>query len=192
MEELLSLLNGYSPLPPEAIISLMHRFSKETYRKNRRILEVGSVCDWIAFIERGLVKVYYEPENGSEFITAFYKEGDIVNPMKSLFEDIPSNLSFQVIDETHLRKIRKAELESICSKYPILNFHLLKILETKYSKVEDHRQILMEPVKNRVPLVKRQEPWLLEDPRIKDYMLAAYLGIDKATFSRLRNGKYAK
>jgi len=189
MEELLQFLDDLHPLPPEVIASLLKRFTKEVHRKNKRILEAGHICDWIAFLEKGLVKVYYEPEEGTELVAAFHKEGDVIGPLNSFFGNTPSVLGIQVIAETHLRKIRKTELASICSRYPIFYLHLLKILDAKYTKLEGHTQLLMEPAKKRLPLVQKNEPWLLKDTRIKDYMLAAYLGIDKATFSRFRNGK---
>jgi CRP-like cAMP-binding protein len=189
MEELIKLLSDYYPLAPELLVTLLQRFSKEVHRKNKRILEPGHICDWIAFVEKGLVKVYYEPEEGAELVAGFHKEGDVIGFTGSYIRNVPSNHSIQVIEETHLRKIRKIELEAICAKYPAFYLHLLKILETKFGRLEDHCQLLMEPSRKRLPLIQQQEPWLLEDKRIKDYMLAAYLGIDKATLSRYRNGK---
>ena len=189
MEELLHFLNECHPLSPELVVTLLKRFTKEIHRKNKRILEAGHVCDSIAFVEKGLVKVYYEPEEGNEMVTAFQKEGDIIGPLNNFFANSPSALGIPTIDETHLRKIRKAELEAICAKYPIFYLHLLKIVDDKYGKLEGHTRLLMEPARRRFPLVQKQEAWLLEDSRIKDYMLASYLGIDKATYSRFRNGR---
>lgn len=189
MEELLQFLQDFHPLSPELMASLLKRFTKEVHRKNKRILEAGHTCDWIAFVEKGLVKVYYEPAEGTELVAGFHKEGDVIGPVNSFFTNTPSALGIQVIDETHLRKIRKVELESICAKYPVFYLHLLKILDAKYGKLEVHTQLLMEPAKKRFLMVQQMQPWLLEDARIKDYMLAAYLGVDKATFSRFRNGK---
>ena len=189
MEELLQLLNDFHPLSPELVVTLLKRFTKEVHRKNKRILEAGQICDWIAFVEKGLVKLSYEPEDGTERVAGFHREGEVIGPVDSFFANTPSALGIQAIDETHLRKIRKIELEFICRKYPELYLHLLKILDDKYCKLEEHSRLLMEPAKKRFPLVQKQEPWLLQDARIKDYMLAAYLGIDKATFSRFRNGR---
>ncbi|MCA6439754.1 MAG: hypothetical protein IM581_07495 [Chitinophagaceae bacterium] len=45
------------------------------------------------------------------------------------------------------------------------------------------------PPKERYKKLEADAPWILDDPRIKDYMIAAYLGINKATLSMYRNGK---
>ena len=189
MDDLIKLLSDYYPLAPELLVALMQRFSKEVHRKNKRILEAGHVCDWIAYVEKGLVKVCYEPEEGIELVAGFHKEGDMIGFAKSYIANVPSHHGIQVIEETHLRKIRKVELDAICARFPVFYLHLLRILEAKYGRLEDHSNLLMEPARKRYPLIQHQEPWLLEDRRIKDYMLAAYLGIDKATLSRYRHGK---
>lgn len=184
MEELFRLLNDYHPLSPDLLVALMHRFTKEAHRKNKRLLEAGANCDWIAFMEKGLVKVCYEQGDGKERIASFHKERDIIGLVNGYFNRLPCPINIQVIEEVHIRKIRKAELEFICQKYPVFYLHLCKIMDQAYLRMVDHLQVLMEPVRNRFPLVKEKVPWLLEDARVKDYMLADYLGIDKATFSR--------
>ena len=189
MEELLQLLNELHPLPPELLVALLQRFTKEVHRKNKRILEAGQVCDWVAFVEKGLVKLYYEAEDGKELVAGFQREGDMIGLITCLFSNRISGITIQVLDEIHLRKIRKAELAFICSKYPIFYLHLLKLLDTRYGKLEAQFQLLTQPLSKRFPIVKKQEPWLLEDKRIKDYMVAGYLGIDKATYSRYRKIK---
>ncbi len=54
---------------------------------------------------------------------------------------------------------------------------------------EDHVILLAMPPKERYKKIQEEYPWILTDRRIKDYMVAAYLGIDKTTLSKYRNGK---
>ena len=72
MEKLLNMLGSWFPMAPELQVALMQRVKKEVHRKNKNILEAGDVCDWIAFIEKGICITFYEPENGAERILGFF------------------------------------------------------------------------------------------------------------------------
>ncbi|MBW0177399.1 hypothetical protein [Sediminibacterium sp.] len=43
------------------------------------------------------------------------------------------------------------------------------------------------PPKERLKKLEANYPWIVTYPRIKDYMLAGYLGIDKTTLSKYRH-----
>lgn len=189
MEELLKLLNACYPVAPELQVNLLHRLPREVHRTNKLILEEGEICDWIAFIEKGLLKIYYELEDGTERVIWYHKEGDVIGSMKSFYQNFPSRLSIRTLEETHLRRIRKVELDVIYEKFLEFNINGRKITEQYFSMFEDRVILMALPSRERFKMFRQEYPWLLDDPRIKDYMLAAYLGIDKATLSRYRNGK---
>jgi CRP-like cAMP-binding protein len=189
MEELLKLLESFHPVATELQIFLLHHLPKEIHRANKVILEEGQVCDWVAFIEKGLLKIYYECEDMSERIVWFHKEGDVIGSMKSYYSSQPSKLTIRTMEETHIRKIRKVELEGLMQKFPEFNINARRITETYYSMSEDHVILLAMPPKERFKKIQVEYPWILADSRIKDYMVAAYLGIDKTTLSKYRNGK---
>ncbi len=161
MEELLKLLESFHPVATELQLFLLHNLPKEVHRANKPILEEGQVCDWVAFVEKGLLKIYYECDDLTERIVWFHKEGDVMGSMKSYYSGQPSKLTIRTMEETHIRKIRKSDLEAL--------------------------MLLAMPPKERYKKIKEEYPWILKDARIKDYMLAAYLGMDKATLSRYRN-----
>lgn len=189
MEELLKLLQGFHPVADELQIFLLHHLPKETHRANKVILEEGQVCDWIAFVEKGLLKIYYECEDMSERIVWFHREGDVIGSMKSYYSGLPSQLTIRTMEETVIRKIKKPELETLMQKFPEFNINARRITELYYSMSEDHVILLAMPPKERFKKLESDYPWILTDPRIRDYMVAAYLGINKATLSLYRNGK---
>ena len=189
MEQLLKLLNDYHPVRPELQLALLNRLPREIHRKNKLILEAGEVCDWIAFVEKGLLKNYYETEDGTERVIWFHMEGDVISSMKSYYKLSPSKLSIRTLEETHIRRIRRVELNEMYEKYTEFNINGRKITERYCGLSEDHIILMGMPPKERYKILQQEYPRLLNNPRIKDYMLAAFLGIDKATLSRYRNGK---
>jgi CRP-like cAMP-binding protein len=189
MEELLKCLESFSPVPVELQIYLLHHLPKETIRAHKTILHEGDVCDWIAYVEKGLLKIYYTLDDGTERILWFQKDGDIIGSMKSYFTDTPSKLAIRTMEETKLRRIHKKDLEYLLDKYPSFNINARRITEFYYSQNEDHALLLTLPPKERLKKLEKDKTWLMQDPRIKDYMLAGYLGIDKTTLSKYRHEK---
>lgn len=189
MEELLKMLNACHPLEPELESTLLHHLPREVYRANKVILDEGQVCDWIAFVEKGLLKIYFELEDGSERVIWYHKEGDVIGSMKSFYMGSPSKLTVRALEETHLRRIRKEELNALYEKFPEFNVNGRRITEQYYSRSEDHVILIAMPPKERFKKLQHEYPWMLADPRIKDYMLADYLCIDKTTLSKYRHGK---
>lgn len=189
MEELLKLLESFHPVAVELQLFLLHNLPKEVHRANKVILDEGQVCDWIAFVEKGLLKIYYECEDMSERIVWFHREGDVIGSMKSYYTATPSKLTIRTMEETVLRRIRKAELEALMQKFPEFNINARRITELYYAMSEEHVILLAMPPKERYKKIRADYPWILEDKRIKDYMVAGYLGIDKTTYSKYRNGE---
>ncbi|MES2329957.1 MAG: Crp/Fnr family transcriptional regulator [Bacteroidota bacterium] len=163
---------------------------KETHRANKTILAEGDTCDWIAFVEKGLLKIYNQWEDGTERIIWFHKEGDVIGSMKSFYRVEPSKLIIRTLEETHIRKIRKVELEQLYQKFPEFNINARQITEFYYAISEDHSILLSMSPKERYLKLQSDYPWILKDQRIKDYMLAEYLNISKALLSKFRNGKF--
>ncbi len=189
MEELLKLLESFHPVAQELQIFLLHHLPKETHRANKIILHEGEVCDWVAFVESGLLKIYYECDDDSERIVWFHKEGEVIGSMKSYYSGLPSKLTIRTMAETSIRKIRKVELEALMQKFPEFNINARRITETYYSMSEDHVILLAMPPKERFKKIQEEYPWILTDRRIKDYMVAAYLGIDSTTLSKYQKSE---
>lgn len=189
MEELFRYLSMLAPLPDELQAALVARTSLESFRKNRALLTVGEVCLWIGFVEQGLVKVSYDMPGGDERIVQFAKTGDIVFGVGSFTTGLPSKMSVVPVTDSAIRRIRKTELEQVCSRFPVFHVHLRKIIEIQRQLLEDHYLLFTLPPRDRYMGLLKDISWILTDRRIKDYMLAAYLGVDRATFSRFRNRK---
>ncbi|MEB3059534.1 hypothetical protein, partial [Parvimonas sp. D9] len=75
-------------------------------------------------------------------------------------------------------------------KFPGFYINALRVTEQYYARSEDHVILLSMPPKDRFLKLQLDYPWILNDKRIKDYMLADYLSISKATLSRFRHGKF--
>ncbi len=188
MDELFAYLQSLFPFTPELQAALVNRWQKEAHRKHKTILSAGQICDWIGFIEKGMVRVCYDVPGGDERVISFQRAGEVVCAVNSFTGGQVAKISIVSMDETVLRKIRKVELEAVCEKYPSFNIHIRKIIEIQTGLLEEHYLLLTLPARERLEFLRKEQAWMLKDRRIRGYMVAGYLGVDRATFSRWRRG----
>jgi hypothetical protein len=92
-------------------------------------------------------------------------------------------------ETTTIRKIRKSASEELPARFHVFHVHIRKISEHHAQLLEEHYLQFILSQKERVLQFLVSNSWILKDKRIKDYMVASYLGIDRATYSRFRKGR---
>ncbi len=184
MDELFQYLSTLHPLSDEMKAALIGRVHRESFRKNRPLLSVGQPGDWLAYIEKGFAKLCYDIPGGHERIICFLKTGEMASSMSSYHSFEPSRLAIVALDETIIRKISRKDAEAIAEKHPSFHTHLRKITELQSIHLESHYLLISEPAKDRLAKLPELCGWMLKDRRIKQYMIADYLGVDRATMSR--------
>ena len=185
MLELFQYLNFIHPLSADIQSYLIQALKKRELRPNSYWLREGDICDRIAFIEKGLIKIFYNSGH-REIIVWFNKESDFVISVKSFFDQIPSRLSIKTIEPTVVNYIEYKDLDYIYSKYTDFNITARKITEKYYCISEDHLMLMHLPPKERYAALLKQFPWM--PGRIKDKYLAGYLGITNVALSRYKRG----
>lgn len=189
MVEFFQYLENLYPLADELKAALVGRTSKEVFRKNRPLLRIGDPGSTLSFIERGLVKLCYDIPGGHERIICFLRAGDMACSMSSYHTLLPSRIAIVALDETVVRKVSKLDAEAIATKHTSFHSHLRRITELQSIQLESHYLLLAEPARERLAKLPELCGWMLKDKRIKQYMIADYLGVDRATVSRWNGGR---
>lgn len=180
MLEFIAFLNSLYPLSAEAQVAMLKVCSEKHLRRGQHWLKEGETCKYLAFIKRGLLKVYFE--SGAKEVALWYnKEMEAVLSVQSFFTQTPSMLSIKAVEETELVIVPFVEIEHLYDSYPEYNRHARLILQHYYSMSEAHVTLLLQSMKVRYQIVARIYPWMLTDHRITDKMLAAYLGMTPAS-----------
>ncbi len=188
MLEFFAFLNSLYPLSDEAAAAMMKVMTEKKFRKGQHFLREGEVCRHLSFIRRGLLKVYFERE-GKEVALWYNKEMDSVLSVESFYFQQPSELAIKCEEDCELLVVPYAEVESLYDRYPVYNRHARLILQHYYSLSEAHVKILLKTPRQRFEAIKTRHPWMIDGSRLTDQMLADYLGIDRTTLSRYRNGR---
>ncbi|OQP59126.1 hypothetical protein A3860_38825 [Niastella vici] len=189
MQQLLNKLNSIRPLSPELQLHLKDKIKYKEYPKGSFLLEPGQVCENICFIQQGLVRVYYENAD-IEICPWLLIEGDIAISVVSYFNQVSSFEFIQALEDTIVYYITYDELEFIYDKFPEFNFVGRKLLQHYYA-LESKRlfSILGKSADARYAYLLEFYAHLIL--RIAGKHQAAYLGMDPATFSRIK-AKYLR
>jgi len=184
MLELFQYLNSIHPVTPELQSYLLQVLKKRELAANTFWLREGEVCNRIAFIEKGLMKIFYYL-NDKEVDIWFNKECDIIISVKSFFNQTVSKLAIKTIEPTIVNYVEYKDLAYIYEKYPHFNINARKITEEYYCYSEDHLMLMHLPPKERYLTLIENYPWM--EKRIKDKYLAGYLGITNVALSKFKN-----
>lgn len=185
MLSLLGFLNSVYPVGPEIQALLATMLREHIIYKGKYWLKEKAVCDKIAFIQKGLVRIFFD--SGSREVCLWYnKENDVMLSVQSFFSQTPSWFAIQALEDTSVLYITYQQLQDVYGRFKDFNINGRKLLEHYYSLSEMHVKLLLEPTAKRIEAVSRLYPWMLEDPRITDKMMAAYIGVSHEHLSRFK------
>src|ERR1700748_1612009 len=89
MDKLLAILQSISPLSPALLNHLLSIITVQEFKKGDIILEKGKVCNYIYFIQKGLIRSYHLL--GQEEVSNwFMKEDDFCISVVSFTRRTPS------------------------------------------------------------------------------------------------------
>lgn len=188
MQQLLSLLNSITELPPGLKDLLRTSLQCWTFSKGDAILREGEICSHIYFLESGLVRIFNRLA-AKEVTSWFLKEGDIFISVSSFFGQQPSYENIVALEDCVCWVISYEQLQNACLAYPIFNAHRIAITERYYCRSEDrHHKMLSQTPEERYASLAEEDPELLK--RVPLQLFPSYLDVSRSAFSRIRNTYY--
>ena len=187
MKKLLFYLNSIYPLSSALIKHLQSILKSKELPKKAYILRKGFVCKNVFFIERGLLRCFYEKDD-KEVCSLFMKEGDVIISVESFFNQSTSYENIQALEECVLHYINYEELQYIFRHFPEFNF-IGRVLTEKYYTLSEQRlySIRMQRAQERYQYMLDYFPEIIK--RIPSKYIASYLSITEETLSRIRSRK---
>lgn len=191
VDELIMYLQSMCPLPfSEGLVERLkgivrHRMVK----RNEFLLRVGEVAEHIYFIQKGVLRCYYEGKK-QEVTSWILREGDVVVSVQSFYGQKLSVENIQSIDESAVFYILRDELEEIYLEYPEFNY-LGRVLTIRYLVFWNMQlyNLRMRVSEERFRLFMDSEDAALL-LRVPFKFLASYLAMTPDTFSRMKNSRH--
>jgi CRP-like cAMP-binding protein len=168
----------------EALVSVLRQ---KSYDKGNYLLEAGTVCSRIYFIDSGLVKTFFYTDT-REFIMRFFPEGSMFTVLDSFVTRQPSAYSIEVLEPTELTYLDHSDLEKLCAQYHSMETFYRKLVSNAAVNMMDRISGSLEE-KAQVAYHKFLKEHRKLVQRISLADLASYLGITQVSLSRIRGMK---
>jgi CRP-like cAMP-binding protein len=153
--------------------------------KNEYFIRTGDIPDKMAFIAKGIFRVFHTTENGDEKILVFREEGWMLSAYSSFLENKPSWFTIQALEESDLIYISFDDYSKIMNGHQCwrqINAKYTEMLFVEKEKRES--EFLSDNALTRYEKFKLKYPGI--ENRINQYHVASYLGITPVALSRIR------
>ena len=184
MEAFEKYLRQFPQFTPEAFEKAQPYLTCKTLDPGAYWLQHGKICRNIAFIESGLLRLYYL-HDGREVTHCFCKEQTITTAYQSLITQQESDIAIQAIEASTLIVLSYDSLQKLYQQDLFWQQVGRLAAENEYLITTRHNRLLHDlSATERYLQVLEEEPELLQ--RVPLNYLATYLQIAPETLSRIR------
>lgn len=185
MEAFNSYLKQFPHYTPKVFEDVRPLLFSKKIKAGDYFLRPGKTCRSIAFIEAGLLRLYYL-NDGKEITNCFCKENTLTTSYSSLITQKESEIAIQAIEDSTLIILSNESLQKLYNRSPFWQQLGRLAAENEYMTTEGHHRFLRDlSATERYKEVIEQESELLQ--RVPLNYLATYLQITPETLSRIRN-----
>lgn len=189
--KLKSSIGSIVSLTDEELLVFCDSFEVKTLQKNEFFLEEGQICNYIGFVNQGVMIYFKSMDNGNEATTDFAFEGDWVTVNQSRLNNSPSLINIRAIENAELLVIQQQDLSDLYTEIPKIERLGRILMEQAYLRiVQQSIDLQVLTAKERYENLLRKYPEIFQ--RVPLYHIANYLGIAPKSLSRIRSEIYSR
>ncbi|MDM8160650.1 Crp/Fnr family transcriptional regulator [Labilibaculum sp. K2S] len=172
-------------LTDEELLIFSDYLEVRAINKNELFLQEGKVCDFIGFVNFGVLIYFKSMINGNELTTDFAFEGDWVTINESRLSNLPSLINIKAIENSELVVIKQQDLSKLYTKIPKLERLGRILMEQSFVKIAQQSiDLQVLSAKERYESLLCNHPEIFQ--KVSQYHIANYLGIAPKSLSRIR------
>lgn len=148
-------------------------------------LREGQINSQLAFVQEGVMRMFYIAEDGKEINVQFFFEDDFVASYQSFITQTPSKYYIQALEDCELITISYESLQNAYTHSLAWQQFGRIIAEKVYTLSEQRTEsfLFMSAEERYLNLLKKR-PIVFE--KVPLYHIASFLGIERESLSRLR------
>jgi len=187
MNEFTASLLKVSSISAQAIEAFAAKCIRLEYPAGYELVKAGTVCNYLYFVEKGLIKVYYQKDD-KEIIDWFADEGNIISAFQSFLSRKPGVHTVKLLEPSVLIAIHFNDLEELFARHHDLE-HAGRLLITQaFIELQERiSAIQFQTAAERYEHFIQRYPGCINRISLGD--LASYLGMTQVTLSRIRAQK---
>jgi CRP-like cAMP-binding protein len=184
---LISTIQQLTPLSNEAVEWLSEKIDYFSFKKNECILPYGKICNYLYFIQAGMLGAYYESE-AHEVCNWISMEGDFATSYYSFITRKPSYETIECFESCEVEGIHYSTLHEMYQRFPESERAGRLIMEEYYARLEERLiSLQFKSAKERYQQLMENRPAIIQQAPLG--RIASYLGMKQETLSRIRAGK---
>ncbi len=176
---------SFVPLTDDELDLIPNFFERKLIKKKEFLLQDGSICSFIAFIEKGSIR-HFHIKNGNEKTCDISFENSWTTDFQSFTHDTKCIMNLQAMEDATVFLIKKENLYKLykeCNKYETFGRIMAENVAQRATEIAMSLSS-DKPEERFVSLLKKQ-PNLFQ--RIPQKYIANFLGISPESLSRIRN-----
>jgi CRP-like cAMP-binding protein len=172
-------------LPETKIDEFLSITREKSISASDYFIRAGEVPTKIAFLVSGLFRYVYINNNGDEFTKGIIIENFFLSSYSAMIMEKPSYFSIEALEDSKILEISWKDFTKLMESDVFWIKFLLKFVEKGYMiKEKRERDLLLLDAEKRYKNFLNEFPGM--DQRIKQGIIASYLGIKPETLSRIR------
>lgn len=165
---------------------IAENFKIEYYKKNELLIKADEECNKIFFNIKGVLRLYHSNESSTEVTRTFIFENNFCTNIISFSGQDANKENIQALEDTTVLSITNEEFYKMLEKSTALMGLYVKILEKAFKESLDQFEFL-----NTLTERERIEKCFNDFPeitnRVKDKIIATYIGVSPEFFSRVKS-----
>jgi len=170
------------PFTPEQIKLFLEKLHIQPFRKNEYLLAPPKVCGFTAIVLRGGFRMFQRKEE-KEHTLHFFTENDWVGDLESFVGQQPTVNHIQATEKAEVAIISLQDIHQLIARDKLFLI-LGRVMKGWSVSTHQYTSLIDDNPDARYRLLLETHPdWILRFPQT---YLAAYLGMSRETFSRVK------
>jgi CRP-like cAMP-binding protein len=175
----------YNILPDNHIDEFLSRGKEKSIAAGDYFIRAGETPFKIAYVFSGLFRYVYTNDKGEEFTKAIMPENNFISSYSAMILHRPSYFSIEALENAQILEVHWNDFQQLLDSDIFWTKFLLKFIEKGYIiKEKRERDLLLLDAETRYKNFIQEFPGM--DQRIRQRIIASYLGIKPETLSRIK------
>lgn len=157
----------------------------KTLPKGSFFVQNGQTPHTFAILLTGLCRYFYLTEQGSELTKGIIRPADLLIAYSALLHGQPAQYSIEALEESDILEINWQDWLRLQAGNPFWDKFVIAMLQKAYClKEKRERELLLCSARERYEIFLQE--FGTPEGRLKQHIIASYLGIQKESLSRIR------